>query len=162
MNDNRISATLTTENKTAALAAIEALKANLPGLIALTKEQRVRMLKFGGSSVDFVARTYAVAANHAQYLPPVFDMAEWQKDVELFQALREIADILTPLVESIDDTLMEAGAEAYSGALAAYQYLKSNHLGGELDGLLDELGKKFARKSGAQKATTSTPSTSTS
>jgi len=157
MNDNRVSATLTTAHKTAATTAIETLKTNLPGLITLTKEQRVKMLKFGGSSVDFVTRAYEVASNNTQYLPPVFDMAEWKKDVELFQALREIADVLNPLVESIDDTLMEVGAEAYSGALAAYQYLKNNHVGGELDGLLDELGKKFARKTGAQKATTSTP-----
>ena len=98
-----------------------------------------------------------MASNNPQYLPPVFDLAEWEKDVELFLALREIADILNPLVESLDDTLMEVGAEAYSGALAAYQYLKNNHVGGELDGLLDELGKKFARKSGAQKAVTPTP-----
>ena len=157
MNDNLVSTVLTPANKTAATSAIGTLKTNLPGLITLTKEQRVRMLKFGGSSADFVTRAYEVASNNPQYLPSVFDMVEWQKDVQLFQDLREISDILNPLVESIDDTLMEVGAEAYAGALAVYQYLKNNHVSGELDGLLDELGKKFARKSGAHKTPVPTP-----
>ena len=152
MNDNKVSAIVTSEQKTAVLAAAQAIKLNLPDLITLTKEQRVRMLKVGGSSVDFTTRIYDVATHNQQYLPGVFDMAEWKKDVEYYQALREISDVLTPLLEAIDDTLLEVGAEAYASGLAAYQYMKNNHVSGDLDNLLENVGKKFARKSGTPKA----------
>ena len=67
-------------------------------------------------------------------------MAEWGK---------ELLDTLNPLLEKMDDTLMVVGSEAYAGALTAYQYLKAANKGGDLDDLLDDLGKRFARKSKA-------------
>jgi hypothetical protein len=69
--------------------------------------------------------------------------------VELYRDLRELLDTLTPLVEKLEDTLMLTGSETYAGALTAYQYLKSANKGGDLEDLLDDLGKRFARKSRA-------------
>jgi hypothetical protein len=129
--------------------AADTFTEKMPYLVSLTKEQRVSMLKLSAKSTDFVTRLLPIAKANAQYLPPAFDMTEWGKDVELFQALRELLDTLNPLLEKMDDTLMVVGSEAYAGALTAYQYLKAANKGGDLDDLLDDLGKRFARKSKA-------------
>ena len=124
-----------------------------PYLTSLTREERIKMLKAGRDSLDFAARLLPIAEKNKQYLPPIFDLAEWQKDVELMQAVRSLLDELSPLVEKMEDTLMLVGSEAYAGALTAYSYLKQAKMGGELENLMDDLGKRFARKSKA----TSTP-----
>jgi hypothetical protein len=149
MDTNRVSATVTTEQKTAQAQAVATLAEAQPYLISLTKEERIKMLKFSSGSADFVTRLLPIAEAHQQYLPPAFDLAEWRKDVELLQAIRGLMDQLSPLLEKMDDTLMVAGSEAYAGALTAYGYLKQANLGSELEGLMDDLGKRFARKSRA-------------
>ena len=149
MDANRISAIVTAEQKTAQAQAVTALAEAQPYLISLTKDERVKMLKFSPGNADFVARLLPIAEANQQYLPPVFDLVEWHKDVELLQAIRGLLDQLSPLLEKMDDTLLVVGSEAYAGALTAYQYLKAANKGGELENLLDDLGRRFARKSKA-------------
>jgi hypothetical protein len=147
MAENRVSAVLSSADREAVLAAIQTIHSKLPFLISLTPEQRKGMLKLGPKSVDFVNNALTVSNQNAQLLPPVFDQAEWQKDVELLTGLNAIATALSPLAEKIDDTLMVAGSEAYAAALSAYNYLKAANASGGLDGLLDDLGQRFARRS---------------
>ena len=70
-----------------------------------------------------------------------------RKDVELADALDPIAVALRQLSEFVDDTYIEVGSEAYTAALVVYQSAKRNGQGAALDGLLDALGQRFARKS---------------
>jgi hypothetical protein len=42
---------------------------------------------------------------------------------------------------------MVVGSEAYAAALVAYRYAKEANLGAGLDGVLDNIGRRFARKS---------------
>ena len=42
---------------------------------------------------------------------------------------------------------MAVGSEAYTSALLVYQYARSAGKGAALDGALDALGQRFARKS---------------
>ena len=149
MDTNRISAVVSAADRAAQSQAVETLVTTQPYLKSLTKEERVKMLKAGSDSLDFAARLLPIAEQNKQYLPPVFDLAEWQKDVELMQAVRGLLDELSPLVEKMEDSLMLAGSEAYAGALTAYGYLKQAKVGGDLESLLDDLGKRFARKSKA-------------
>jgi hypothetical protein len=53
---------------------------------------------------------------------------------------------LAQLNELVDDTFMEVGSEAYVAALAVYQYVRAAGKGAALDGALDSLGQRFARK----------------
>jgi len=153
MAENRVSAVLSQDDRDAVLAAIEIIHAKLPFLIGLTPDQRRAMLKLGDKSAAFVNRAAEVAGQHTDLLPPAFDLTEWQKDAALLQALNSIEVALNPLSEAIDDTLMVVGSEAYASALAAYQYLKAGNQGGQLDGLLDDLGQRFAKRT-AHKAQT--------
>src|SRR5438067_10443793 len=80
-------------------------------------------------------------------LPRSFDVEEMRKDVELLNALSPIMLALAQLNELVDDTFMEVGSEAYTAALAVYQYTRAAGKGAALDNALDALGQRFARKS---------------
>lgn len=54
---------------------------------------------------------------------------------------------MTQLCELIDDTKMLVGSEAYVAALLVYNYAKTNQTNTGLDAVLDDLGKRFARRS---------------
>ena len=146
MSDNRVSAVLAQADKDAVLAAIETIREKLPFLIDLTPEQRHALPKMGDKSNAFVAKAAEVAKQNSDFLPRSFDVDELAKDVALYENLRSIALALTPLAELVDDTLVEVGSEAYAGALVVYQYAKNAGQGAALDSVVDELGKRFARK----------------
>ena len=99
-----------------------------------------------------------VAAQNADFLPRSFDVADLRRDVELLQAMQPIALALTQLQELVDDTLMLVGSEAYAGALTVYQYARSSGQGAALDEALDDMGKRFARKSRTTSPTPNPPS----
>ena len=147
MNTNQVSAVLTPANKTAATTAIETLRTNLPVLIDLTPEERHDLLKLGEKSEAFVRKAMDLASKDNSFLPRSFDVAEMQKDVDLYFDLQSLFRELSRLTEGIDDTLIVAGSEAYAAALAVYRSAKDNGKGDLLDGWIDELGKKFVRKS---------------
>jgi hypothetical protein len=52
---------------------------------------------------------------------------------------------------------MELGSEAYTAALAVYQYTRAAGKGAALDGALDALGQRFARKSQSAPTDKTTP-----
>ena len=81
-------------------------------------------------------------------------------DLELLSALSPIMASLSQLSEPVEDTHMEVGSEAYASALLVYQYARAGGKGSALDGALDALSQRFARKSRpAPKARLSPPLT---
>ena len=147
MTDNRVSANLSPEDIAAVQEAIVTLKQKLPFLIGLTKEERISMLKLGDKSRAFVQKTMELVKQNQDFLPRSFDVEEMQKDVDLFNDLYPILLSLQQLNEQVEDTLMVVGSEAYAAALVAYRYAKDANMGAGLDGVLDDIGRRFARKS---------------
>ncbi|BBD55939.1 hypothetical protein [Planktothrix agardhii] len=147
MTDNRISANLTPEDVAAIQAAILTIKEKLPFLVGLTKEERISMLKLGDKSRAFVQKTMELVKQNQDFLPRSFDIEEMEKDVELYNDLYPVLLSLHQLNELVEDTLMVVGSEAYAAALVAYRYAKEANLGAGLDGVLDNIGRRFARKS---------------
>jgi len=147
MPANRISASLTQAQRDAVMAAIDTISQNLPFLIDLSAEERRDMLKFGDKTRAFVVKTLELANQNPGILPANFNLEEMQKDVALLEALYPIHQALTNLFDKIDDTYFAAGSEAYSSALHVYTYAKAANVAtGGLDAVLDDLGKRFARK----------------
>lgn len=55
---------------------------------------------------------------------------------------------LTQLHELVDDTVVALGSEAYAASsLQVYNYAKASGKGAGLDAVVDEMGRRFARKS---------------
>ncbi|MBC6422653.1 MAG: hypothetical protein GDA38_14830 [Hormoscilla sp. SP12CHS1] len=147
MTKNRISASLTPEDKQAVLAAIDAIKEKLPFLLGLSPEESKSLLRLGDKSRGFVAKALEVATQNPDFLPRSFDIEEMRKDVELFEALYPITLALSQLQELLDDTVALAGSEAYMAALAVYNYAKATKGDAGLEAAVDDMARRFARKS---------------
>lgn len=147
MNQNKVSATLSDEAAAAVTTALATVKQNLPFLIALSREERRALPKMGSKGRGFVRAALTLAGQNADMLPRAFDVAEFQRDVELEARIAPIAASLTQLAELVDDTLVGVGSDAYVAALAVYGYAKAAGKSGGLDGQLDSLGQRFARRS---------------
>lgn len=153
MPDNRVSATLSDADRQAVLAAIQTIRQKLPFLIDLSPEERHRLPKMGDKSRAFVGQALTVAAQNEDVLPRSFDVEEFRRDVELLEALQPVAAALAQLYELVDDTLLEVSSEAYASALAVYGYARAAGKGSALDGLLEGMAQRFARKTRPPKET---------
>ncbi len=144
--EDRIHATLSAQDRTDALAALDVVRAKLPFLVDLSPEERRNLPRFGDKSLAFVHRAAEVARQDDSYLPRRFDLDAFAQDVALYDALDGLYIAVTRLAEHLEDTRALVGAEAYSAALDVYRALKANGHGGALDDVADELGKRFARR----------------
>ena len=147
MADNRIDASLSAADREAVQAAIATIREKLPFLIDLSPEERHTLPKMGDKSRAFVSKALEVATQNPGFLPRSFDLDGMRRDVDLLDALRPVALSLAQLQELVDDSLLELGSESYAAALVVYQYAKGSVAGEALDGAVDDLGRRFARKS---------------
>lgn len=147
MPENRVSVSLSQADRQTVLDAINTIRQKLPFLIDLTPEERRTLLRMGDKSRGFVTQALTVAEQNEDILPRSFDVAEMRKDVELLDALASIMASLSQLTELVEDTYMAVGSESYASALLVYQFARAAGKGPALDGALDALGQRFARKS---------------
>lgn len=145
MPDN-ISATLSIATRDEILANINTIKQQLPFLIDLTTDERRALTKMGDKSSAFVTKALEVATQNPDFLPRSFSVEEMRKDVELMQMLQPILMVVNQLQDLVEDTYMQVGSEAYSAALTIYSYAKNSPSGSALEGVAEELGRRFARK----------------
>ncbi|MFN8595174.1 MAG: hypothetical protein U0559_03200 [Anaerolineae bacterium] len=146
MAENRTAATIAETDVAAILQAIDTIKSRLPFLIDLSPEERQALPKMGDKSQAFVRKALDLVQQDISFMPRSFEVEPMEQDVALFDSLQTVALALNRLTESVNDTLVVAGNEAYTAALVVYKSAKDNGRGGGLDGYLDEMGKRFARK----------------
>lgn len=156
MNENRVSGTLSPEDQQAVLAAIETIKQKLPFLVDLSPEDRHSLPRMGKKSRGFVEQASDLATRNPGILPRAFDLEEYQRDVALIRAMSPITIALDQLNEFADDTMVALGSDAYLASLMVYRCAKQAGIGDALDAQLDELAKRFARKSAALAEETAT------
>ncbi|MBD6614916.1 hypothetical protein FNW02_03370 [Komarekiella sp. 'clone 1'] len=151
MAKNQISANLAPADQEAVMQAITTIHEKLPFLIDLTTEKRRAMLKMGDKSRAFVSKALEIATQNPDFLPRSFDLEEMRRDLALYEALYPVLLSLTQLQELVDDTYIATGSEAYVAALAVYNYAKAS---GDVAGLniaIDEMGRRFYRRSNKNK-----------
>ncbi|MBT7468860.1 MAG: hypothetical protein HN692_00455 [Candidatus Cloacimonetes bacterium] len=147
MLENKIDAVVTDESKTAVANAVQAVRDALPFLLDLTPDERRKMLALGDKSVAFVTKALELAIQNSDFLPGSFNVAEMRKDVNLYNDLHAMRGSIVQLQELLEDTIMQAGNEAYSAALLVYHYAKETRMHSDgLDELVDEMSKRFHRK----------------
>ncbi|MCC5599884.1 hypothetical protein LC586_11745 [Nostoc sp. CHAB 5714] len=127
--------------------AIATIREKLPFLVDLTTEERRTMLKMGDKSRAFVSKALEVATQNPNFLPRSFDLEEMRRDLALFEALYPVLLSLTQLQELVDDTCIASASEAYAAALAVYSYAKASGDVTGLDAVIDEMGRRFNRRS---------------
>jgi hypothetical protein len=123
--DNRVSATVSAPDETAAIGHFNSLDTLFPFLIGLTVTERSSMPKIDSVNRDFVADAIGIIGNNPDYFPAYFNATELSKDYVLYETLGRIRVVAEQFVEKLRDTQMRAGSEAYVTSLTAYRLLQS-------------------------------------
>ncbi len=95
-----------------------------PYLIALTPTERRKMAKMSDKSVSFVEKNLEYSGSASQFTPQYMDCEALAADLKVTQQLTPLFRIVKALTDGLDDTIMEAGSEAYLMALNYYNSVK--------------------------------------
>jgi hypothetical protein len=152
MSQNLLSLIVSDEQLTAVDNALTALEAALPGLIALTVDQRKSLSRMGPKSEAFCRQTLTVLAQNPQVLPPSIDLTEAQRDLAALDRLRPRLARLQRLSERAQDTDDALGSDVMSFALEGYALLKVAGRNQGLEGLRKALSARFAKGSAKSEA----------
>ncbi len=121
---NKISQTVSAQDRADVLAAFATIKAKLPWLRNLTPAQSKRMPTLG-TERGGMDETFAMEmAAHPEFVPGFIDMAELAKDRELWLALSEFLACATENQAALQDTQQIVGSDIYGAYLAFYQNVR--------------------------------------
>ncbi len=143
---DRVNATLTAQDIADLNAAATTLETKLAFRIGLSPEERQAIPKMGVSGNDFVRDVLIAAEQNPALIPAVIDIAGARRDYNLVNDLTPIVARLQNLLEGLNDTLLEAGSEAFVTSLEAYDILKRLGKGTALDESLKKMSRRFARQ----------------
>lgn len=135
----------------AALAAIDtaldALEAQLDGLIDLDADQRRALPKMGDKSETFCRQTLNLMALNPQLVPPGLGLAQAERHLALIDVLRSRTHRLQRLTGRAQDTEIALGSDVMRVALEGYALLKRMGRGSGLEALRHDIGARFGRRS---------------
>ncbi|WP_400192896.1 hypothetical protein [Hymenobacter sp. B81] len=126
-NGNRISETLPAADQQQVVALAQQLAAKLPFLITLRPEERRGLRNLGFDGVPYAQAGLDAVRADAGFTRRAFDLPEFEKDVALLEALREIRAVLLPLVQKLDDTYRLVGADVMVTADDIYEDLRRDN-----------------------------------
>jgi hypothetical protein len=96
-----------------------------PYLLPLTPGERHDMPKMGDKTLSFVEKALDYARRYPQLCPSYLDIKSFDVDMTDATGLRTVHISAKQLSDSIDDTVMVAGSEAYQAALIFYNAVKA-------------------------------------
>ncbi len=122
---NRISLDIPEADLQAVRDALQVLQDKLlPHLLAPVPDERRELPKMGDKTVAFVRKAVEYARADASLRPSYLDVEEMEGDLQAVDILASMQRPLGQLLAGLDDSVLAAGSEVYSGALAYYQAVK--------------------------------------
>ena len=79
----------------------------------------------GPERLSFVQDAGQAAQDNPDIFPKSFDTDGFESAVALFSSMTEIGTLLQQLASKVDDTRMDVGVQAMSGASDVYNYVKA-------------------------------------
>ncbi|WP_426396909.1 hypothetical protein ACN9M1_01880 [Ralstonia sp. R-29] len=143
MSQNLISLALGPNEWKAIDTTLQTLESQLRGLIDLSTEQRSKVVKMGDKSEAFCRKALDVLTNNPGVLPGNFNLAEMQRDLQAFDALRSRLLRVEKLYEKMRDSQLALGSDVMSAALDGYAFLKVAGKGEGLDSARQALSAHF-------------------
>jgi hypothetical protein len=123
---NLISLNIAAEDLQAVKDAINVLKTKLaPHLKTLSVNDRMEIPKMGDKTISFVLKALEYSVKNSELVPQFLDVEEFKKDVNAVQSLRELLQPISQIYDSLNDSMMLSGSEAYQAALIYYNAVKS-------------------------------------
>lgn len=126
MSQNLISATLSDADAKVIQQNLVEVRNSLSFLLSLQPEDITGMITVGNSYYPFIEKAYQVFLTHPEILSGVFDKVEYEKDYNLFQAIKPILNQLNELSDSLQKTFYAAGSDTMVASLDIYSAVKSN------------------------------------
>jgi len=157
ITSNRLSVTLTPAAITAVKTAIATVNTQLPFLLGLTSAERKAIPKIDVNNKVFVEDALTAINNNTGILPSYINATEIGKDLELFEQLDELVQLVGQLYDKLKDTQMLAGSEAYVSSLVAYKLFASAADAGlpGAESIYNQLKQRFTVSGGSSDNTTS-------
>ncbi|CAN5257334.1 hypothetical protein BH10ACI1_BH10ACI1_25530 [soil metagenome] len=143
---NKIDATISTENRDRILALISQIFELLPSDVDLTPEERQSLVKMGDWGRPLVEATLTLAEQNDSFLPRSFDVTEMRKDKDLYEALSPVNVQVLRLVDAVRDIMVLTGSDLMMAAFDIYGNAKENGQGEHLDSLIPLVARRFKRK----------------
>lgn len=128
-----------------------------PALVALTADQRQRIVKMGDGSEAFCRKALDVISENVELMSRNFDVEEMRRDLTSHDALHTRIVRLTRLIEKAHDTDMALGSDVMVAALEGYSFLKTSGKAEGVDALRKLLGKRFESSGRKPDAPVQTP-----
>jgi len=120
-----------------------------PYMVTLTPEERHSILKKGDKSDSFVSKTFEYTKTNPEFIPAFMNVADFEIDLNDSNNLVGSVSLATQICNTLDDTMMVAGSEAYYAALYYYSNVQQSaavNIPGA-KAIQEELKKRFVVKS---------------
>lgn len=128
------------------LTTLGQLEQQMPFLIGLSREDRLKLSKIGNRTRPFVVDAIAIAVANPGIVPRSVDVATLDSRVTTFDNLLEVERALSQLLEKVTETRTQLGSDLYAVARSVYAVIKSPATVPGLNDQKDKLAKRFLRK----------------
>jgi hypothetical protein len=106
--------------------AINILRTKLmPKLITLSADDKKELPKMGDKTVAFVTKALEYCKSNPELVPQFLDVNEFSIDVDAVNMMRQMEQPLEQIFDSLSDTLILSGSEAFQAALIFYKSVKT-------------------------------------
>ena len=124
INFNHANATVTAANMTSVKGFLSNASGVTPFILNLTAEEKRSLMTMNVDNKVFAEDALTVARNNPTLVPPMVNVADWERDYNIFNQMEELILLVDQYRSKLRDTQMLAGAEAYAAARALYKYLE--------------------------------------
>ncbi len=122
---NKVPFNIIEEDLAAIQGSIQTLQTKLlPHLATLSRDERHELPKMGDKTVGFVLKTQEYCKQNPDLAPQFLDLEGLNTGVKAFEQIRAIYQPLLQITDSLRDSLLLAGSEAYSTSLQFYNSVK--------------------------------------
>lgn len=146
---NMISVSIADKDLTEINSAISTLREKLlPVLKTLTADEKSAIPKMGDKTVAFVNKALEHCSSNPDLAPPFLDIAEFRSDVNSAETLRLLYAPLLQITDSLSDSILMAGSDAFSAALMFYNsvhYAKKSNVS-KAGTIYSDLSNRFPGK----------------
>ncbi len=147
MAQNIIEIDFSPEERTQLQAALLQMETILaPKLLSLDRQQRRGLLKMGDKSEAFCRAALTALDQNRQIVPPSLGLDDALLDLAAIDVLRPLLQRMEQLTEQLSDTETALGSDIMDSCVQGYGLLKLTGKHQGLDGLVKDLGIRFARR----------------
>ncbi|MDP4209193.1 MAG: hypothetical protein Q8928_10305 [Bacteroidota bacterium] len=149
MKQNQISANISNETLTKAVALIDELESLFPFLLSLTPDEKQGGFRLGDANMSFLTKSRDYISLNPQHMPSFVDITETNNDINVATNLFTVTKKLAVLASKIEDTATQAGFESLASVLAYYNSVKlaaRNNVPGA-QAIYDDLKTRFPGRS---------------